>query len=57
MFDRQTQIDLMKDVEERTIGYLRKWMQDREFNNALHRYDEDGDGRDGGLARVAGGGR
>jgi len=47
MFDRDTQIELMKNVEERTAGYLKKWLENKEFRAALHRFDRDGhdDGR------------
>lgn len=39
--DRDKQIKLMQDVEERTEGYVRRWLADPEFRAALHRYDRD----------------
>jgi hypothetical protein len=37
----------MLNVEERTRGYVQRWLADPEFRAALHRYDcdqNDGDG-------------
>lgn len=53
MIDREKQIELMRNVEERTAGYLRAWLADPEFRDALHRYDRCDD-RDGGRRRASG---
>jgi len=39
--DRDRQIGLMENVEERTDGYVRRWLENPEFREALHRYDRD----------------
>tara|TARA_R110000824_G_scaffold118960_14_gene272004 strand:- start:119886 stop:120044 length:159 start_codon:yes stop_codon:yes gene_type:complete len=39
MLNREQQIELMNGAKERAIGYLRAWMTNKEFKDALHRYD------------------
>jgi hypothetical protein len=43
---REKQIALIESAEERTAGFLRKWLQVPAFKAAIHRQDtgKDGDG-------------
>ena len=41
MIDRDQQIQLLKTVEERTLGYLQAWLNNKEFKAAIHRYDDE----------------
>lgn len=44
MLKREQQIELMKDAERRTVGYVRAWLSKKEFRDALHRDDDNHDG-------------
>jgi hypothetical protein len=39
--DRDRQIELMLKAEERTDGYVKRWLENPEFRASLHRYDRD----------------
>lgn len=39
--DRDRQIELMQNVEERMSGYVQRWLANPEFRAVLHRYDRD----------------
>lgn len=40
--DRQRQIELMESAEQRTAGYVRKWLEESpELKALLHRRDSD----------------
>jgi hypothetical protein len=51
--DRDRQIELMQNVEERTRGYVQRWLSDPEVRAALHRYDRDQNDGDGEPRRVS----
>lgn len=46
MMDRERQIELLENAEERTVGHVARWLQIDEVRAAFHRYDftDDGDG-------------
>ena len=43
MLKRDQQIEIMKDAKQRTVGYVRAWLSNKEFKAALHRYDDNHD--------------
>lgn len=51
--DRDRQIELMQNAEERTDGYVQRWLSNPEFRAALHRYDRDQNDDDSEPRRAA----